>query len=65
MNGVAVYLPLEDWNRVLAVLSQAPWNVANPLIMAMGEQLRAAQSTAAPAPSEPARPRPNGADLNP
>lgn len=54
MIGVAVYLPAEEWNKVLAILSQAPWNVANPLIMALGEQLRAAQSTAAP--------RPNGAD---
>lgn len=43
-----VKLEQEDWNRVLAVLSQAPWNVANPLIMAIGEQLRAQT------------PRPNG-----
>lgn len=65
MNGVAVYLPMEDWNKVLAVLAQAPWNVVNPLIMSMGEQLRAAQSTGVvPAPNEPAV-RPNGADRNP
>lgn len=47
MSGVAVYLPMEDWNKVLAVLAQAPWNVVNPLIMAMGEQLRSSQAAAA------------------
>lgn len=67
MNGVAVYLPIEDWNKVLSILAQAPWNLANPLIMAMGEQLRAAQSTAVPSGSDPkqwqeGQPRPNGAD---
>lgn len=46
---LAIHLEQEDWNRVLAVLSQAPWNIANPLIMAIGEQLRAQA------------PRPNGA----
>lgn len=42
MTGIAVTLPAEDWNKVLAILAQAPWNVANPLIMQMGEQLRLA-----------------------
>jgi hypothetical protein len=36
-----VRLPIEDWNKVLAILSQAPWVQANPLIMAIAEQLRA------------------------
>lgn len=47
-----VKLDQEEWNRVLAVLAQAPWNVANPLIMKIGEQLRAQA------------PRPNGADAD-
>jgi hypothetical protein len=36
---------LEDaeWRQVLAILAQAPWNVANPLIMKIGQQLQAAQ----------------------
>jgi len=39
----------------LAVLAQAPWAQVNPLIMAIGEQLRAGQNAA------PAR-RGNGMD---
>lgn len=46
---IAVQLSLEDWQRVLAVLAGAPWATVNPLIMSIGEQLRAAQ------------PKPNGA----
>lgn len=46
-----VRLEQEDWNRVLAVLAQAPWSVANPLILAIGGQLKQAQE---------ARGRPNG-----
>lgn len=41
MNELTVKLPLEEWNRVLAILSQAPWTQANPLIMAIAEQMRA------------------------
>lgn len=37
---IAVKLELEDWNRVLAILAQAPWATVNPLILAVGEQLR-------------------------
>ena len=51
-----IELEEQEWRQVLAVLSQAPWNVANPLIMAIGEQLRAAQAS-----GEPSRPRGNGA----
>ena len=47
---MTVNLEQEDWNRLLAVLAQGPWNVVNPLIMKIGEQLRQ-QS-----------PRPNGPD---
>lgn len=48
-----VELEQEDWNRVLAVLSQGPWNIVNPLIMAIGEQLRAQ----APRPNGPQEPQ--------
>lgn len=61
MNGVAIYLPIEDWNRVLAILAQAPWNVANPLIMALGSQLKTAQDGRDAHAAE----RPNGEDLRP
>ena len=37
---MTVNLDQQEWNNLLAVLSQAPWNVANPLIMKIGEQLR-------------------------
>ena len=30
----------DEWQRVMAIISQAPWNVANPLLMKIGEQLR-------------------------
>ena len=36
---------------MLAVLAQAPWATANPLIMKIGEQLRM-QEPAAPAPAK-------------
>lgn len=45
---MTVNLELEDWNKVLAILAQAPWHQVNPLIMAIGEQLRQQQ------------PKPNG-----
>lgn len=41
---IEVKLPLEEWQRVLGVLAQAPWAQVNPLIMAIGEQLRAGSS---------------------
>lgn len=44
---IEIRLALEEWQRVLAVLAQAPWSTANPLIMAIGEQLRAHGETAA------------------
>jgi hypothetical protein len=55
---IEVRLPLEQWQQVLAILSTAPWATANPLIMALGEQLRARTT----APEGVVRPRGNGAD---
>jgi len=32
----------QEWGQVMGLLSEAPWKVANPLLMKIGEQLRAA-----------------------
>lgn len=37
---MTVNLDQNEWNAVLALLSQAPWRDANPLIMRIGDQLR-------------------------
>lgn len=59
MSMIEVRLPIEDWQRVLSILAQAPWNQVNPLIMSIGDQLRAhASAPAAPAPAK----RGNGID---
>lgn len=52
VDRVPVFLSPDDWNRVMALLAQGPWNVVNPLLMEIGEQLRGRQG-AAPAPDEP------------
>ena len=44
-----VHLDIEEWQRVLGVLAQAPWATANPLIMKIGEQLRAQEPAPQPA----------------
>jgi hypothetical protein len=54
-----IELEPEEWNRVLAVLAQAPWNQVNPLIMKIGEQLRAHGEMAA---KREGAIRPNGED---
>jgi hypothetical protein len=41
----SVHLDDEEWQRVLAIIAGAPWNVANPLLMKIGEQLRHQQVT--------------------
>jgi hypothetical protein len=38
-----VQLDDEEWQRVLSIIATAPWNVANPLLMKIGEQLRQQQ----------------------
>jgi hypothetical protein len=52
-----VELTEDEWQRVLAVLAQAPWSTANPLIMKIGEQLRGQKLA-----PEGVRPRGNGVD---
>ena len=58
MTDRIVHLDLEEWQRVLGVLAQAPWATVNPLIMKIGEQLRGQE----PAPEGVLRPRGNGLD---
>jgi hypothetical protein len=58
MTDRTVRLDLDEWQRVLAVLSQAPWATANPLIMKIGEQLRMQEPAAPPAETK----RGNGVD---
>jgi len=36
-----VSMTTEEWNLVLAIIAKAPWETANPLLLKMGEQLRA------------------------
>jgi hypothetical protein len=57
---IEVHLPIEQWQQVLAILSRAPWAEANPLIMGIGEQLRASAEMAAK--RDAAVRRGNGAD---
>ena len=45
---IEVRLPIEQWQQVLAIISQAPWATANPLIMSIGDQVRTRQEAAAP-----------------
>lgn len=52
-------MDLEEWQRVLGILAQAPWSAANPLIMKIGDQLRAQAEMAA---KRAAPVRPNGED---
>jgi hypothetical protein len=56
-----VRLEVQEWNQLLAILSQAPWNVANPLIMKIAPQLQEAQSRR----DAQAAARSNGEDIRP
>lgn len=58
---IEVRLETQEWNQLLQILSQAPWNVANPLIMKIGEQLRAQQPGDAVAPAGQSH-RPNSGE---
>jgi hypothetical protein len=52
-----VRLEPTEWSQVLQILANAPWAVANPLIMKIGEQLRQADVR----PTE-GQPRPNSGE---
>lgn len=49
-----VELDENEWQQVLGIVGDAPWRIANPLLMKIGNQLRvqalALQSGAQPAP---------------
>jgi hypothetical protein len=45
MNSVV--LDEQEWQQVLGILATAPWRDANPLLMKIGNQLRAQQQVAA------------------
>jgi hypothetical protein len=36
----SVELSDQEWGQVMGLLSEAPWKVANPLLMKIGDQLR-------------------------
>ena len=36
----AVNLTDQEWQQVLTLISEAPWRIANPLLMRIGNQLR-------------------------
>jgi hypothetical protein len=38
---IEVRLDMEEWQRVLAILAQAPWSSVNQIIMKVGQQLQA------------------------
>jgi hypothetical protein len=40
-----VQLDTEEWQKVMAIISSAPWHTANPLLMKIGEQLQRQQSS--------------------
>jgi hypothetical protein len=56
---IQISLELEEWQRVLALLATGPWNVANPLLMKIGDQLRVATTLPSGAPRQG-----NNADLH-
>lgn len=42
---MTVDLTEQEWQQVLGILSTAPWRDANPLLMKIGEQMRAQART--------------------
>jgi hypothetical protein len=56
---IEVRLDADEWQRVLQILATASWQAANPLIMKIGEQLRAHGEMAA---KREGAIRPNGED---
>ena len=40
---MTVDLSDQEWGQVMQIIATAPWNVANPLLMKIGEQLRKTQ----------------------
>jgi flagellar motility protein MotE (MotC chaperone) len=58
----AVEMNDQEWGVLMSILSDAPWKVANPLLMKIGEQLRA-QTLAKMQPTDPAGVPGNGREV--
>ena len=58
----SVELTDNQWGQLMNILADAPWKVANPLLMAIGEQLRA-QHGVGQAPPQGVRPDGNGQEV--
>jgi hypothetical protein len=41
---MTVELSEAEWNQVINILAQAPWNVANPLLVRITQQLQVQKS---------------------
>jgi hypothetical protein len=49
----AVDLNDQEWGQLMGILADAPWKIANPLLMKIGDQLRAYHTQIrAPTPEE-------------
>lgn len=46
----SVELTEQEWQQLMALLAEAPWRVANPLLMRIGQQLNAQTTPKQPAP---------------
>ena len=56
MDRLTVHMDRQEWNQLLFVLAHAEgkgitWQVVNPLVMTIGEQLNAQSPQAAPPPN--------------
>jgi hypothetical protein len=47
-----VDLDANKWGQVMSILADAPWKIANPLLMEIGEQLRHHQQSPTPTPED-------------
>jgi hypothetical protein len=43
MSKQTVVLETEEWQQIMGLMAEAPWRIANPLLMKVGEQLRVQQ----------------------
>lgn len=64
----SIDLSEQEWNQVMAIIGDAPWKIAHPLLMRMGQQLQAQRQPPVPAsaPLSSIIPKPapgNGADM--
>ena len=48
----AVELSDQEWGQLMSIISDAPWKVANPLLMKIGNQLREQAMTQQQVPAE-------------